>query len=101
MAGAVTNKEIAETLSQILGRSVDYIEIGEEEWASTVSALGVNAVAVEHLTHLWRYLRTLPLEHQAFYHVTDAFEDLTGEPPKSLAHFLQEHKDLFVQAATR
>jgi uncharacterized protein YbjT (DUF2867 family) len=101
MAGAVTNKEIAETLSQILGRSVDYVEIGEEEWASTVSALGVNAVAVEHLTHLWRFLRTLPLEYQALYHVTDAFEDLTGEPPKSLAHFLQEHKDLFVQAATR
>jgi uncharacterized protein YbjT (DUF2867 family) len=101
MAGAVTNKEIAEAFSQILGRSVNYVEISEDEWASAASALGVNAVAVEHLTHLWRYLRTLPLEYQAFYHVTDAFEDFTGEPPKSLVHFLREHKDLFVQAATR
>jgi uncharacterized protein YbjT (DUF2867 family) len=101
MAGAVTNKEIAEAFSQVLSRSVNYVEISEEEWASSASAVGVNAVAVEHLTHLWRYLRTLPPEYQAFYHVTDAFEDFTGEPPKSLAHFLQEHKDMFVQAAKR
>jgi uncharacterized protein YbjT (DUF2867 family) len=101
MAGAVTNKEIAETFSQILGRSVDYVEIDGEEWASTVSGLGVNAVAVEHLTHLWRFLRAMPPEIQSLYHVTDAFEEFTGEPPKSLAHFLQEHKDLFAQAARR
>ena len=55
--------------------------------------MGVNAVAVEHLTHLWRYLRTRPPEYQAFYHITDAFEDFIGEPPESLAHYLQEHKD--------
>ena len=42
---------------------------------------------------MWRYLRTLPPEYQAFYHITDAFEDFIGEPPKSLAHYLQEHKD--------
>jgi len=101
MAGGVTNKEIAETFSQILGRSVDYIEISDEQWASAASAIGVNAVAVEHLTHLWRYLRTLPPEYQSFYHVTDAFEDLTGERPQSLAQFLREHKDLFVMAAAR
>jgi uncharacterized protein YbjT (DUF2867 family) len=101
MAGAVTNKEIAETFSQILGRSVNYVEISEDEWAGTASAMGVNAVAVEHLTHLWRYLRTLPTEYQAFYHVTSAFEDFTNEAPKPLALFLYEHKDLFAQAATR
>jgi uncharacterized protein YbjT (DUF2867 family) len=101
MAGAVTNKESADAFSQILDRSVDYVEISEKQWASAASEAGVNAVAIEHLTHLWRYLRTLPPEYQALYHITDAFEDFIGEPPESLAHYLLEHKDSFAPAVAR
>ena len=101
MAGGITNKEIADAFGQILGRSVGYVEISDTQWASAASAAGVNAVAVEHLTHLWRYLRTRPPEYQAFYHTSDAFEEFTGRPPRSLAQFLQEHKDLFAEAAPR
>ena len=53
----------------------------------------VNAVAVEHLTHLWRYLRTRPPEQQAFYHITEAFEHFTNQPPQSLRQFLRQHKE--------
>jgi len=98
MAGAVTNKEIADAFSQVLGRSVKYVEIDEKQWASDASTVGVDAVAVEHLTHLWRYLRTLPPEYQALYHVTEAFEAFLGGPPEFLTHFLQEHKDSFAPA---
>jgi uncharacterized protein YbjT (DUF2867 family) len=101
MAGAVTNKEIVDAFSQILGRRVSYVEISDKQWAGAASAAGVNAVAVEHLTHLWRYLRTRPTEYQAFYHTSDAFEDFTSQPPQSLAQFLQEHKDLFAAAAAQ
>ncbi|HWS93300.1 MAG TPA: hypothetical protein VN306_12655, partial [Mycobacterium sp.] len=101
MAGGVTNKEIADAFGQILGRSVDYVEISEKWWASDASALGVNDVAVEHLTHLWRYLRTLPPEYRAYYHTSGAFEEFTGRPPQSLAQFLQERKDLFAEAVPR
>jgi len=99
MAGGVTNKEIAEAFGDILGESVGYVEVTDEQWASTASAGGVNAVAVEHLTHLWRYLRTRPPEYQAFYHISDAFEHFTSQPPRSLQQFLREHKDLFAEAA--
>jgi len=99
MAGAVTNKQIAEAFVDILGRPVQYVEITDDEWASAVAALGVNAVAVEHLTHLWRYLRTRPPELQAFYGVTDAFEHFTGQPPRSLPEFLRENKNLFTEAS--
>ena len=63
--------------------------------------LGVDAVAVDHLTHLWRYLRTRSPEYQAFYHITDAFEHFTSQPPQSLPQFLREHKDLFAEATPR
>ena len=99
MAGGVTNEEITEAFGQILGRSVSYVEISDKEWAEAASAIGVNAVAVEHLTHLWRFLRTVPPEYQAFYHTSDAFQEFTGQPPQSLPQYLQEHKDLFVAAA--
>jgi uncharacterized protein YbjT (DUF2867 family) len=99
MAGALTNSEIAEAFGEILGRPVQYVEIDEGQWASATSALGVNDVAVEHLTHLWRYLRTLPPEVQALFRITDAFQQFTGQPPQSLPEFLQENKELFAQAA--
>jgi uncharacterized protein YbjT (DUF2867 family) len=100
MAGAVTNKQIAEAFSDILGRPVQYVEVSDDQWASAASAVGVNAVAVEHLTHLWRYLRTRPPEHQAFYHITEAFEHFTNQPPQSLLQFLRQHRNLFAEAAT-
>jgi uncharacterized protein YbjT (DUF2867 family) len=99
MAGAVTNKEIAEAFGEILGRPVRYVPVSDDQWASAVSALGVNAVAVEHLTHLWRYLRTRPPEQQAFYHITEAFRHFTNQQPQSLLQFLRQHKDLFAEAA--
>jgi uncharacterized protein YbjT (DUF2867 family) len=101
MTGAVTIKEIAEAFGDILGRPVGYVEITDDEWASAASAVGVNAVAVEHLTHLWRYLRTRPTEVQALYPTSGAFNEFTGQPPQSLAHFLQQNKDLFAAAAAR
>jgi uncharacterized protein YbjT (DUF2867 family) len=99
MAGAVTNKEIADAFGDILGGSVGYVEVTDDQWVSAASAFGVNAVAVEHLTHLWRYLRTRPPEYQAFYHISDAFEHFTSQPPQSLPQFLRQHKGLFAEAA--
>jgi uncharacterized protein YbjT (DUF2867 family) len=101
MTGAVTNKAIAEVFGEILGRPVQYAEISDDDWAGAVSALGVNAVAVEHLTHLWRFLRTRSPEAQASYHLSDAFEHFTGRSPQSLPHFLREHHDMFAAAAGR
>jgi uncharacterized protein YbjT (DUF2867 family) len=101
MAGAVTNNDIAEAVSDILGRPMQYVEVNADQWASAASAVGVNAVAVEHLTHLWRYLRTRPPEYQAFYHISDAFEHFTSQPPQSLPQFLRERKGLFADAVPR
>jgi uncharacterized protein YbjT (DUF2867 family) len=101
VAGAVTNKEIAEAFGEILGRPVQYIEITDEQWAMAASNAGVNATVVEHLTYLWRYLRTRPPELRDSYQISDTFERLTGHPPQSLRQFLHEHKELFAEAAAR
>jgi uncharacterized protein YbjT (DUF2867 family) len=100
MGAGVANSDIAEAFSDVLGRSVRYVEITDEQWADRVRGVtGANAVAVEHLVHLWRYLRTRPPEYQAFYLASEAFEHFLGRKPKSLPEFLNDHRDLFAEAA--
>jgi uncharacterized protein YbjT (DUF2867 family) len=101
MAGSVTNGEIVDAFEGVLGRPVRYVEITDDQWASAACAAGLPDVAVEHLTHLWRYLRTRSPEYQGLYHISDTFERFTGRPPQSLAEFLAEHEDLFAEAAAR
>ncbi|WP_167104996.1 NmrA family NAD(P)-binding protein [Mycobacterium sp. DL592] len=101
MAGSVTNGEIADAFAGALGRPVQYVETTDEQWASVASAAGLPDVAVEHLGHLWRYLRTRPTEYQALYHVSDTFEQFTGRRPRSLTDFLADHEGLFAEAVAR
>jgi uncharacterized protein YbjT (DUF2867 family) len=101
MGGGMTCGEITEAFSQALGRPVRYVEITDEEWANAAPATGASAVAVEHLAHLWRYLRTRSPEYQAFYQPTDVFNRFLGHGPKSLSQYLNDHRDVFAETATR
>jgi uncharacterized protein YbjT (DUF2867 family) len=98
MAGGVTNNDIADAFSQILGRPVAYAHIADDQWASAATDAGYPAVAVEHLTHLWRHLRSQPPELQALYHISDTFQRFTGRPPQTLAEFLRDHSSDFSAA---
>jgi uncharacterized protein YbjT (DUF2867 family) len=99
-AGAVTNAEIVETFSELLGRRVSYVELSDEQWADAATAAGVNAIAVEHLSNLWRFLRVecQPPESMAGFVGRDDLEALVGQPPQSLREYLYQHKDDFAQS---
>jgi hypothetical protein len=86
----VTNSQIADTLGEVLGRHIGYREISDDQWLTNIAAAGINPTAVEHLVHLWRYLRTRPADYQATYQVTDTIEAIGGAKPKSLRQFLSE-----------
>ncbi|MGH3578850.1 MAG: hypothetical protein ACRDU0_15010, partial [Mycobacterium sp.] len=100
VGGLATNHDIVEVFSDVLGRRVKYIEITDEQWAAAASTAGVNPVAVEHLSHLWRYLRTRPPEYLDS-HPSDTIERLTGQPPQSFPEFLHQQRELFVEAGVR
>jgi uncharacterized protein YbjT (DUF2867 family) len=95
IGNVVTIKEIVDAFSDILGRQVQYREISGDEWAQSVSGAGINDTAVEHLSHLWRYLRTSTPEQQASYRVSDSIKRIGGAEPTSLQRFLREQKDAF------
>jgi uncharacterized protein YbjT (DUF2867 family) len=92
----VTLKEIVDTFSEILGRPVQYIELTDEQWIQNVSEAINNPTALEHLSHLWRYLRTRSVEDQRTdQRVADTIERIGGAEPMSFRQFLHEQKGAF------
>jgi hypothetical protein len=81
--------------SEVLGKPIQYREITDDQWVQNVSGAGLNNAALEHLTDLWRYLRTRSPEFRASHQVTDTIERIGGQPPKTLRQFLAEQAPLF------
>jgi uncharacterized protein YbjT (DUF2867 family) len=95
----LTLREIVDAFAEALGRPVRYREIDDDEWVRRVSGAGLNAVALEHLTNLWRYLRTRSAPEQAAYRVSDEIERVGGAPRTTLRAFLRAERDSFAAAA--
>ncbi len=87
---ALTVHQIVETLSKVLGRPLKYVPITDEQWADAVKER-INAHAVDHLSHLWRYFRTR--EHQS--HPTDVIREVTGRNPQTLEEFFRANIKFF------
>jgi nucleoside-diphosphate-sugar epimerase len=57
IAATPTVKEIVDTLSAVLQRPIRYVGITDEQWAEAVRGQ-INAYVLDHLSHLWRYVRS-------------------------------------------
>lgn len=92
--GAVVSlREIVETFGRVLGRDVGYEEISDEEWRADALTRGMSRHAVEHLSNLWRTLRTMGERPQpARFEITDTIEKLGGAKPKTLEAFVREEQ---------
>ncbi|WP_263416356.1 NmrA family NAD(P)-binding protein [Terriglobus albidus] len=87
---ALTVHQIVDSLSKVLGRPLKYVPITDEQWADAVKER-INAHAVDHLSHLWRYFRTR--EHQT--KPTDVIQRVTGRNPQALEEFFQANLHFF------
>lgn len=86
----LTVHQIVGSLSKVLGRRLKYVPITDEQWADAIKER-INAHAVDHLSHLWRYFRTR--EHQA--KPTDVIQKVTGRNPQALEEFFQANLHFF------
>ena len=84
-------REVIATLSRVLGREVHYQEISDEQWRDGALVRGVNQHAVEHLSQLWRALRTAPVQ----FEVTNTIVTLGGRAPKTFEDFVREEQSAF------
>jgi len=83
--------DIVAIFQRVLDRNVRYQEVPDQVWADVALSRGFNAHAVEHLTRLWQSIRT----SSASYRVTDAIQQLGGQPPKSFEEFVREQQAAF------
>jgi len=84
----LTVGEIAAVFGRVLGREVRYQEIPDQAWSDAALARGANSHAVEHLSQLWRALRTSTQREE----VTDTIEKLGGRKPKTFEEFVREQR---------
>ena len=92
LIGAVlTLRDIIATFGRVLGRDIQYEEIPDEEWRRDALARGYGPHAVEHLSQLWRSLRSASSESRRL-EVTDTIEKLGGAKSKSFEEFVREEQ---------
>jgi uncharacterized protein YbjT (DUF2867 family) len=91
---ALTWFEVAELMSDVLGRTITHVPTPTDTLAQGMRALGRPEWLVEHVVEL----AVLMSEPKAA-EVTDTVEDVTGRPPRSLTEFLTDDASAFPAAA--
>jgi uncharacterized protein YbjT (DUF2867 family) len=92
MIGAtISLKEIVATFARVLGKSVRYEEISDEEWRRNAAARNYDPHAIEHLSSLWRAIRGAAIDpNDPDYAITDTIEKIGGARPKTFEAFVRE-----------
>jgi uncharacterized protein YbjT (DUF2867 family) len=99
VAATPTVKEIVDTLSAALQRSIRYVSITDEQWADTMRG-HINPHALDHLSHLWRYFRSTERHSVGARSVTDTIYAITGDRAQTLEDFFRANATEFVSVAT-
>jgi uncharacterized protein YbjT (DUF2867 family) len=86
-------KDIVGVFARVFNRDIHYEEITDEQWRGDVLARGWNGHAVEHLSSLWKSLRSAGLSAEAArFAVTDTIEKIGGAKPKTFEQFVREQQ---------
>jgi uncharacterized protein YbjT (DUF2867 family) len=84
-----TVKEIVDALGTALKRPIGYVGITDEQWAEAMRD-HINPHALDHLSHLWRYFRSMEgRSDQEARGVTDTIRTVTGSRAQTLEEFFR------------
>lgn len=79
--------EMVAAVSAAHGRTIEYVQITDEDWRRAAAATGLNPHALEHLSQLWTFLRTS--KETSTYDVTDTIQRIGGRRPTRIEEFLR------------
>ena len=92
-------KEIVDTLSAALERPIRYASITDEQWAAALRGQ-INPHALDHLSHLWRYFRSIEEgSGDGPRSVTDTIRNVTGGRAQTLEDFFRANATEFGSVA--
>ena len=83
--------EMAEVLSNEVGKRIEYVDLPVESWGQVLR--GVQGMSDSLVTHL----KAVAVDHQngIFRGETDVVERIGGQPPQTLEEFVHEHRAVF------
>jgi len=87
---AWTMQEIADALSRLLGRRVEYVDRTPAQQRAALMGAGLGDFVADLLLGLDRFFRD-----SAFSETTTTVEEVTGHPPRPLTQWLSENISLF------
>lgn len=88
---ALSNYEVAQLLSEVTGKQVDYIDLTEAAIKQGMTGTGMPDAMANAMVELY----TLQKEGK-LTQTTDTVEKIVGRKPHTMRQFLQDHKDCFV-----
>lgn len=91
---AMTIDEMADVISGVLGRPVEYVDLPNERWQKALGEYGLHPFLIQHLSHMAE-------DHKNGYFdgVTDVVRNVGGQEPQSFEYFIRENLEAFKQAA--
>jgi uncharacterized protein YbjT (DUF2867 family) len=84
---AITHDEIAETLTEALGRTIRYVRLSDEEYRKRLLAMGLPEEEAEAWVDVNRVARTTDADST----VTTSVRDITGREPTSFEEFCHDY----------
>lgn len=88
---ALSNYEVAQLLSEVTGKQVDYIDLTEAAIKQGMTSSGMPDTMANAMVELY----TLQKEGK-LTQTTDTVEKIVGRKPHTMRQFLQDHRDCFV-----
>jgi uncharacterized protein YbjT (DUF2867 family) len=90
---AISMPEAAAVLSEVIGRSVDYVDVPSDQFRANLAGAGLPDWVADALVALYHVVRA---GHAAT--VTNAVQELLGRSARSYRQFAEAHKDVFTGA---
>jgi uncharacterized protein YbjT (DUF2867 family) len=91
---ALTYEDVARELSSVVGRSVEFVAVSDDDARSAMVAAGLPEFVADQVVAIFGQLRAGVASA-----VTGTVESLTGRPPRGIAHFLRDHEAAFGRGA--
>src|SRR5687768_1883189 len=92
---ALSQDDVAALLSEVSGRPVEAVAVDDEAFIEGLSAAGVPEPAAREIASYGRAIREGYIDQ-----ISDAVENLTGRPPRSLREVFEAHRHELLQGVS-
>lgn len=90
---AITHEEVVEALTRMLGRTIRYVRIDDEDYRQSLLAMGLSEGTAEAYIDANRHVRKSPST------VTSIVQDVTGREPTSFEEFCHDHASVLAASS--